>query len=203
MSGGHFDYRQSAMGYIADRIEQDIALALQPKPEKVKERYWSIYEQTSLHSYRPFCICQNFDTYEQAESFLLMDKSVVKAEDCFVDKCLCEDDDVVFQSNKRVMSGVKGEKQIPVLYWIHYCNYEHYPYDADVLELDETSLEIMKEAYKQIRLAEIYATRVDWMMSGDDSEETMVERLKEDLNNFYGELDGKDWGYIENEEENN
>ena len=42
----------------------------------------------------------------------------------------------------------------------------------------------MKEAYRQIRIAEIYATRVDWMMSGDDSEESFRERVKEDLAEF-------------------
>ena len=199
MSGGHFDYQQSAMRNIADRIEHDIALALQPKPEKVRERYWTIFEQISLHSYRPFCIHEHFDTYEQAERFLLSDKSIAKAEEMFVGKCLCDDGDVVFQSNERFMSTAEEENQVPVLYWIHYCDYEHYPYDANVLELECGSIEIMKEAYRQIRLAEIYATRVDWMMSGDDSEETMVERLKEDIGHFYEELSNKDWKYIDEE----
>ena len=199
MSGGHFDYQQSAMRNIADRIERDIALALQPKPEKVRERYWTIYEQTSLHSYRPFCIHEHFDTYEQAERFLLSDKSIVKAEEMFVDKCLCDEGDVVFQSIERFMNVVENGSRVPVLYWIHYCDYEYYPYDANVLELEDRSLEIMKEAYRQIRLAEIYATRVDWMMSGDDSEETMVERLKEDIGHFYEELSNKDWKYIDEE----
>ncbi len=30
----------------------------------------------------------------------------------------------------------------------------------------------MKEAYRKFQYSKIYATRVDWMMSGDDSEET-------------------------------
>ncbi len=200
MSGGHFDYQQSAIRHIADTIGRDIALALQPKPEKVREKHWTIYEQTSQHSYRPFYIHEHFDTYKQAESFLLSDKSIVKAEEIFVGKCLCDDGDVVFQSNERFMCIASDGTQIPVLYWIHHCNYEHYPYDADVLELDNRSIEIMKEAYKQIRLAEIYATRVDWMMSGDDSEETMVERLKEDIDNFYDEISNKDWEHIDNDE---
>ncbi|TWJ14146.1 hypothetical protein JN06_01576 [Bacteroides zoogleoformans] len=51
----------------------------------------------------------------------------------------------------------------------------------------------MKEAYRQIRIAEIYATRVDWMMSGDDSEENFRERIKEDLAEFEKEYASKDW----------
>ena len=201
MSGGHFDYQQSVMRNIADRIELDIALALQPKPEKVRERYWTIYEQTSLHSYRPFYIHEHFDTYEQAEFFLLSDKSIAKADEIFVCRCLCDECDVVFQSNERFMKGVADESRVPVLYWIHCCDFEHYPYDVDVLELENKSVEIMKEAYRQIRLAEIYAIRVDWMMSGDDSEETMVERLKEDIGKFHDELSNKDWKCIDGVDE--
>lgn len=54
-------------------------------------------------------------------------------------------------------------------------------------------LETMKEAYRQIRIAQIYAHRVDWMMSGDDSEETMQQRLMEDLMAFEEEFKDKDW----------
>ena len=36
---------------IADTIERDIARALQPKPEKVYENYWTIYEKDSFGSY--------------------------------------------------------------------------------------------------------------------------------------------------------
>ena len=38
-----------------------------------------------------------------------------------------------------------------------------------------------KNAVKSLRIAEVYAQRVDWLLSGDDGEETFHERLKEDL----------------------
>ena len=118
------------MREIANTIERDIARALQPKPEKVQEDYWTIYEQDcfgSYHSYKDF------------------------------------------------------------------MSYDHYPYNADVLELSNETIDAMKEAYRQIRIAEIYATRVDWMMSGDDSEESFRERIKEDLEEFEKEYVSKDW----------
>jgi hypothetical protein len=40
----------------------------------------------------------------------------------------------------------------------------------------------MKEAVKQLRIAAIYAQRVDWFLSGDDGEESFIERLNEELN---------------------
>ena len=51
----------------------------------------------------------------------------------------------------------------------------------------------MKDAYRQIRIAEIYARRVDWVMSGDDGEDDLQERLSKDLEAFEKELQAKDW----------
>ncbi len=59
----------------------------------------------------------------------------------------------------------------------------------------------MKEAYRQIRIAEIYATRVDWMMSGDDSEDSFRERIKEDLTEFEKEYASKDWTCLDEDDE--
>ena len=52
------------------------------------------------------------------------------------------------------------------------------------MELSDETIDAMKEAYRRIRIAEIYAIRVDWMMSGDDSEKYFRERIKEDLAEF-------------------
>ena len=62
-----------------------------------------------------------------------------------------------------------------------------------MLELTDETIETMKEAYRQIRIAEIYATRIDWMMSGDDGEDTLQERLNKDLETFEKESQTKDW----------
>lgn len=47
MSGGYFDRSTYAMREIVDSIERDIARALRPKPEKIQEDYWTIYEKDS------------------------------------------------------------------------------------------------------------------------------------------------------------
>ena len=39
----------------------------------------------------------------------------------------------------------------------------------------------MKRAVYVLRLAHIYAQRVDWMLSGDDGEDSLVIRLEEEL----------------------
>lgn len=59
----------------------------------------------------------------------------------------------------------------------------------------------MKDAYRQLRIAEIYAQRVDWMMSGDDSEETMQKRLQQELQAFEKEFQTKDWSALNIDDE--
>ena len=198
MSGGYFDRSTYAMCEIADTIERDIARALQPKPEKVYENYWTIYEKDSFGSYHSYKDYISFASYEDAESFLLRDTTIVKAEQKYVGRQFFGDG-VIFQSTTRYMSDTSDTEQIPVLYLIHHCYYDRYPDEADVLELSDETINVMKEAYRQIRIAEIYATRVDWMMSGDDSEESFRERMKEDLAEFEREYASKDWTFLYDE----
>lgn len=198
MSGGYFDRSIYAMREIADTIERDIARALQPKPEKVYENYWTIYEKDSFGSYHSYKDYMSFASYEDAESFLLRDTTIVKAEQKYVGRQFFGDG-VIFQSTTRYMSDTSDTEQIPVLYLIHHCYYDRYPDEADVLELSDETINVMKEAYRQIRIAEIYATRVDWMMSGDDSEESFRERIKEDLAEFEREYASKDWTFLYDE----
>lgn len=198
MSGGYFDRSTYAMCEIADTIERDIARALQPKPEKVYENYWTIYEKDSFGSYHSYKDYMSFASYEDAESFLLRDTTIVKAEQKYVGRQFFGDG-VIFQSTARYMSDTSDTEQIPVLYLIHHCYYDRYPDEADVLELSDETINVMKEAYRQIRIAEIYATRVDWMMSGDDSEESFRERMKEDLAEFEREYASKDWTFLYDE----
>ena len=44
------------------------------------------------------------------------------------------------------------------------------------------TLDKFVEAVKALRIAEAYATRVDWLVSGDDGEDTFHQRLRADLN---------------------
>lgn len=200
MSGGHFDHKQFGIREIADTIERDIAWALQPKPKKVHEDYWTIYEMDSFASSHIYpCYCKNFDSYEDAESYLTQHEVVVRAESKYAERFF--KDDTTFQSKVNYMNGTKDGERIPVLFAIHHCVYDHYPYDVDVLELEDMTLETMKEAYRQLRIAEIYAQRVDWMISGDDSEETLQERLQEELQAFEKEFRTKDWNVVDMDDE--
>jgi hypothetical protein len=60
--------------------------------------------------------------------------------------------------------------------------YEKYPEDKFHYKYQDEVIDALKEAVRVLRVAQIYAHRVDWYFSGDDGEESFIERLKEDLN---------------------
>lgn len=198
MSGGHFDYQQYKIGEIAKTIEQDIARALQPKPDKIHEDYWQIIEIYSPYASRDYRDYMTFSSFEEAESFLLASGTVEKTTRKYpISHNL--DDGTIYQSTRSYMIDTRDKEEIPILYSIHHYVYDHYPYDMDVLELNEKTIETMKEAYRQIKIAEIYAQRMDWMMSGDDGEESLQTRLKEELESFEEEFKNKDWTILDEE----
>ena len=59
--------------------------------------------------------------------------------------------------------------------------YKKYPEDLNHYLYPDEVIEKFKEAVAMLRKAEIYAHRIDWLLSGDDGEESFIKRLKEDL----------------------
>ena len=104
ISGGHFDYNQYKIGYIADQIEETVIKnGVEKTPEEIKNDW------------------HNDEWYEKYP------------EDKF-----------------------------------------HYKYPDEVIEK-------MKEAVKALKIAQVYAQRVDWLLSGDDGEESFLSRLEDEL----------------------
>ena len=59
--------------------------------------------------------------------------------------------------------------------------YEKYPEDKFHYKYPDEVIEKMKEAVKSLKIAQVYAQRVDWLLSGDDGEESFLRRLEEEL----------------------
>ena len=59
--------------------------------------------------------------------------------------------------------------------------YEKYPEDLKHHKYPDEVIEEFKNAVKHLRVAEVYAQRVDWLLSGDDGEDSFIQRLKSDL----------------------
>jgi hypothetical protein len=59
-------------------------------------------------------------------------------------------------------------------YEMHPEDLNHYAYPDDVIEEFKKGVEILRKA-------QVYAQRIDWLVSGDDGEESFHKRLKEEL----------------------
>jgi hypothetical protein len=65
--------------------------------------------------------------------------------------------------------------------WYSPDYYKQYPQDLLEEVYPQHVQDIMKEAINALKIAGIYTQRVDWFLSGDDSEESLVSRLADDL----------------------
>jgi len=59
--------------------------------------------------------------------------------------------------------------------------YEEYPEEKYFIEYPKEVVKILEDGIRHLKLAEIYAQRIDWFLAGDDGEESLVKRLEEDL----------------------
>ena len=59
--------------------------------------------------------------------------------------------------------------------------YKKYPEDLFHYKYPDEVIEKMKEGIEVLKRAQIYAHRIDWLLSGDDGEESFLSRLEENL----------------------
>jgi hypothetical protein len=59
--------------------------------------------------------------------------------------------------------------------------YKKYPEDLNHYKYPDDVIEEFKKGVEILRKAHVYAQRIDWLVSGDDGEESFHRRLKEDL----------------------
>jgi hypothetical protein len=62
--------------------------------------------------------------------------------------------------------------------------YKENPEELNYYKYPDEVIEKFKEAVKALRIAEIYAQRVDWILSSDDNEESFLKRLEKELKNL-------------------
>ena len=58
--------------------------------------------------------------------------------------------------------------------------YEKYPEDKYHYKYSDEIIKEFKNSIEIIKLAQIYMHRLDWLLSGDDGDESFIERLKKD-----------------------
>lgn len=171
MSGGYFSYHQHYIDEIADEIEEVIRKEDSPRPEITKKLCVNVLEKIDETSYRMSYL--NFDTYEEALDFFKSRNYEIHETDT--------------ELNKRKFIAVSSEKT----YEIHEFIYQKY-LDKNGKQIyyynySKETLNEFKKAIKILRIASVYAQRIDWLLSDDDGEEEFHQRLKEDLKNYKNE----------------
>jgi len=81
----------------------------------------------------------------------------------------------------------KTQRELDEEQWRDPDWYEKYPEDKFHYKHPDDVIEAFKKAVEILRVAQIYAHRIDWYLSGDDGEESFITRLEEDLNKLKNE----------------
>lgn len=162
MSGGYFDYQQYHIEDIANSIEREIEEATKPKPPKVWKEGVTVFKKIDAWHSVAFYKC--FKTYDEAVKHLKKDKAYKFVREYEKDE-------------RRIAEFMEGEKMVEV----RETKYQEYEDDEYYPEYTDETIQIFKDAVKLLRKAAIYANRIDWLLSGDDGEDNLKERLKKEL----------------------
>jgi len=84
-------------------------------------------------------------------------------------------DSIERELNRQGKEKPKNELYSTEEFYEEYPNEKYYPIYPEIIQKK------MRDAVKQLKIAAVYAQRIDWFLSGDDSEETFIERLTKDL----------------------
>ena len=183
MSGGHFDYKQHYIGYIADSIVMEIARAKRPLPpptirkgvtSKVKNGENSYCYDSRYYNY--------FNSFDEAKEFF-------------------QRLDVMKILSERTLDN--GERELTILderinetriftSYTEEVYLDEYGEEIYQPEYSEETINEFKQAVRILRIAHVYAKRVDWLICGYDGEESFHRRLAEDLANITDEQIEKD-----------
>lgn len=185
MSGGHFDYYQYHINEIAEQLERNIAdIEYGKSVGKVKKQELCAYlvDVESGRKSWPFWLL------EMCRGLVYVDDlkcGLKKWERCYEKdgKIYVEDADGpgVFEvviSMEETEVWADGDSHLEIE-------------DSEVLEEFKKGLEILKKAA-------IYAQRIDWLLSGDDGEDSFKRRLKEELDELESKplVDYKRWNEL-------
>lgn len=166
MSGGHFEYYQYHINDIADKLESnlaDIEYAKSIGTVKKKDVYGHLLDTQSGRKYWPNWFLDACNRYDNREDVINSLKFMCNFNE--------NDGKLYFNDSNAVYEVViyDGER-------------EEWADGKWHLNIDDPEIiEEFKKGLKLLKMASIYAHRIDWLLSGDDGEDSFKRRLKENL----------------------
>ena len=163
MSGGIFDYKEYHINDIIARIEEEISIATATKPEKIVKRGINIYQRYAnslsfLNSYDDVTI------EEIVNSYMLNGWHQVSE---------------LISNNKKIITLSHPNDYHPIE--IHQFEYEEYEDGEYYPEYSDETIAEFKNAIEVLKKARIYINRIDYLIAGDDGEESFHKRLNDEL----------------------
>ena len=166
MSGGHFNYYQHHIEEVADKLEKDIAdieYAKSIGTVKKKEVYGHLLDVLTGKKYWPYWLldaCNRYDNREDIIKYIRAIRNIHKKDGkMYYDETNARYEVVIYYGENEQWADGK---------W-------HFEVD------DNEVVEELKKGLKILRMASIYAQRIDWLISCDDGESSFKKRLKDEL----------------------
>lgn len=172
MSGGHFDYSQYRIDDIIASIEREIERATCERPPIVTKQGVAVYLlegdncKSCVYHYR-------FKTFKDAETYFKKNASYK-----------------IYDKPKPIEGGMRmlvQDRYSDEIYEVKSYSYEEYEADEDgeipyFPDYTPETIQEFRNGIEILKKASIYVRRIDWLISGDDGEDSFHKRLKEDLN---------------------
>ena len=95
----------------------------------------------------------------------------------------------------------KSPQQIKAESWRDKDWYEKYPEDRNHYQYPDDVIEEFKKGYWILRKAAIYAQRIDWLLSGDDGDESFIRRLNDELEQLEKRMETEKFDHFTDEYE--
>lgn len=170
MSGGAFDYYQYHIDDIIARIEEEIERATCERPPLVTKQGVSVWEIDSPTS-RSYCMHYRFSSFERAIEYFSNSPhyELIKGAN--------REGETTVHFKDRFSDEVYEVKSYT------YEEYEHKEYEEAPYfpEYTPETIQEFRNGVEILKKASVYAQRIDWLISGDDGEDSFHKRLKEDL----------------------
>lgn len=171
MSGGHFDYAQYRIDDIIGSIEREIEKATCERPPVVVKNGVSVCllegENRKCYVYH-----YRFKTFGEAETYFMRNANYK-----------------IYEKPKPIEGGMRmlvQDRFTDEIYEVKSYTYEEYEPDENgeipyYPDYTPETIQEFKNGIVVLKRASIYAQRIDWLISGDDSENTFHKRLEQDL----------------------
>lgn len=167
MSGGHFNYEQFQIEQIANEIENIVKIETSPRPPIVKEKNLTAWV---WHGNRGSCHSVLASSIEREHQRYMVHKN------------MREVTDITGNEKRRSFTatdynGIRYE----VAEWESENYYDENGCVMFYNDYTPQTIEELRKAVHILRQAAVYVQRIDWLLSGDDGEDSFHERLKEEL----------------------